>query len=124
MNSKINYFNSLIISLLLLISMTLFPFETLGSNWQEVTPSKYGRQWFDVNSVKSVDDNIIVISRFKPRDNIQEITYKMLVNCETQKFKDIKTNSETALFPEWKDSNGDSLIDQVIYQSCKTIKIK
>ena len=99
----------------------------LSHDWVEVPNSQYGEQLWDKNSFqKKEDGSIRVFSKFVPKtinSITQDILYTMDINCSENSFRDIalgakEFNEFKNNDSEWKDPNGDKLIQGVIDQVC------
>ena len=101
--------------------------DALPHEWVAVHKSPYGEQLWDRKSVqKNQDGSIRVFSKFIPKSNTdisQDILYTMDVNCSENSFRDVAVgakefNEFKNQDSEWKDPNGDKLIEGVIDQVC------
>ncbi len=121
-------FRSICIScFVLLLILYPSPIDALSHEWVAVPKSQYGEQLWDKNSVqKNEDGSIRVFSKFIPKSTTeitQDILYTMDVNCSEKFFRDVAVGAnEFNEFKnndsQWKDPNGDKLIEGVIDQVC------
>ena len=119
--NKFDYF----LKILVLILIILFNRTTLvygaNNNWIEVSKTPAGIQYLDTDSLIIKDKGIIEITtkylRIDPESSkeIEENIYAMKINCLTNKFKDIAVNGKKNLNAKWEVSNGDKLLDDVIF---------
>ena len=54
-------------------------------------------------------------------NNIEKNIYRMEINCEANKYKDISINGKNISRAKWEVPRGDKLIDDVISGSCKNV---
>ncbi|WP_036917521.1 MULTISPECIES: hypothetical protein [unclassified Prochlorococcus] len=121
MNSLRAIFN-LLFSLIILISPINNSFMQ-NNQWIEVDPSKYGRQWWDKNSIQSLDINIIEIKTFYlPSKNksyeTSGLMYNMEIDCSKSLYRDIAINGMPLVSKDWEAANGDYLINETINGAC------
>ena len=99
----------------------------INNNWIEVSSRKFGRQYWDSNSLINKEKGVIEIStkyfKIDPKDSgaFEENIYTMEINCITNKYKDISVNGNNNLIAKWEAPNGDKLINDVITESCKNV---
>tara|TARA_Y100001968_G_scaffold217759_1_gene200358 strand:- start:323 stop:724 length:402 start_codon:yes stop_codon:yes gene_type:complete len=121
--------NSLFIAFiitLLIFYINDYPANALNDNWIEVSSTSLGRQYLDKNSLINKDRGIIEITtKYLKIDsknkNIEENIYRMEINCDANKYKDISINGKNILRAKWELPNGDKLINDVISFSCKNV---
>ena len=120
----INYFLNLLLLILIIFYNNDLAYGA-NENWIEVSKTKTGMQYLDMDSLSSKGKDLIEIKtkylKVDPNDfkEIEENIYEMRINCSTNKFKDISVNGKRNLSANWVDPNGDQLIIDVIYESCK-----
>ena len=91
----------------------------ISNKWVYVKPSENGLQAYDINSIKRIDSsNISLLSKYMPKGSEETITYKMNINCSKRLFQDVSINGINVSQPLWQDAHGDSLIVQLLNQSC------
>ena len=130
-NQKIKNKLDYLLNILLLILIILFNKTNMvyaaNTNWIEVSKTPVGIQYIDRDSIDFRGKGIIELTTkyIKIDSNtskkIEENIYKMEINCLTNKFKDISVNGKKNLTAEWKDPNGDKLLDDVITDSCENV---
>ncbi len=92
--------------------------------WKEFASSENGIQFVDEASMKlNSKDNIELTSIFKPYKTLDESEVKqelfsMEIDCKRFLYKDNSINGVINTNAKWKESNGDSLIEEVIRISC------
>ena len=92
--------------------------------WKEFASSEDGIQFVDESSMKlNSKDNIELISIFKPYNTLNESEDKqelftMEIDCKRFLYRDNSINGVINTNAKWKESNGDSLIEEVIRISC------
>ena len=95
------------------------------NNWIEVNQTKEGRQFWDRDSLTEKGKGIIEIKtkyiRLESNTSraIEENIYLMRIDCLNSKYKDVSVNGEINLRPKWEISNKDTLIKEIISDSCK-----
>jgi len=98
-----------------------------NNNWIEISKTSTGIQYIDNDSIQKEEKGVIEIaSKYlkvdaKTSKVIEENIYIMDINCLTSKFKDISVNGKKNLTAKWEDPNGDTLINDVISNSCKNV---
>ena len=125
--NKFDYF----LKILVLIFLILFNRTNIvygaNSNWVEVSKTAAGIQYLEEDSLIIKGKGIIEIttkySKIDPESlkEIEENIYAMKINCLTNEFKDISVNGKKNLTAKWQASNGDKLLDDVIFDSCKNV---
>ena len=127
----INKTPSTIVKLLLLTLLLINMFDNsnkaigLESNWLEVKQTIDGRQFWDRNSLIKKEEGVIEISTKYLRLNsnnsevLEENIYLMAIDCINKKYKDISINGKRNSKSNWDISKGDTLINEVISDSCK-----
>ena len=129
-NRKTNKEADSLLILLIIISVIFYtnnyPVIALDSSWIEVSETSLGRQYLDRDSLINKDNGIIEIkTKYLKIDsknkNVEENIYRMEINCETNKYKDISINGKNILRAKWEVPNGDKLINDVIAVSCKNV---
>ena len=125
-------FKTLISSLLILIRTVIASFFLLDNflanykTWTEITSKSIESQLLDKGSLlKDQEGNLLVLSLFKKFQNSemkdQETTiYSMNIDYQNKLYRDILINSIPIKEPEWNETNGDVLIEQVINYACKS----
>ncbi len=100
-----------------------------GANkaWNKVSKTDTGIQYVDRDSINYIDKGVLEIkTKYLKVDNtskvVEEDIYTMRINCLTNRFKDISVNDKKILNAKWEEPNGDKLINDVIYDSCKNVK--
>ena len=132
-NFKNQHIISPMINLILIISLIITFMGTnsayaASEDWIEVKPTKEGRQLWNKNSLSKEEKEIINISTkyLKLKKNtpniLEENIYLMKIDCLTNSYKDIATNGSVNIDPKWQDTKGDTLINEVILDSCQSIK--
>ena len=121
----ISLFMILIITLIVFYSND-YPVNALDSSWIKVSETLSGRQYVDQDSLINRDKGIIEITTKYLRidsanDNVEENIYRMEIDCEANKYKDISINGKKNLRAKWELPNGDKLINDVISVSCKNV---
>ena len=124
----INFFKNIFLNCFTALWIFLpLPTDALSHDWIEVPKSQFGEQLWDKNSVQdNPNGSIRVFSKFIPRNSskiTQDILYTMDINCSDKSFKDIavgtkKFNEFQNIDSEWKNANGDILIQGIIDQVC------
>ena len=112
--------------MLVIFSTNSFSASALNSRWIEVSETSSGSQYWDKDSLINKDNGIVEITTKylnidAKNNNIEENIYRMEINCETNKYKDISINGKNILKAKWEDPNGDKLINDVISESCKNV---
>ena len=129
-NRKTNKEADSLLILLIIISVIFYtnnyPVSALDRTWIEVSETSLGRQYLDRDSLINKDNGIIEIkTKYLKIDsknkNVEENIYRMEINCETNKYKDISINGKNILRAKWEVPNGDKLINDVIAVSCKNV---
>jgi hypothetical protein len=93
-------------------------------DWQEVTATAAGRQWWDAGSLRlSRGGNLTVLSRFQPAAAEGEQTlasdlYVMEIDCGQRLYRDTSVNGIPRFGGEWQAAGSEALIDAVIEASC------
>ena len=129
-NQKIN---KALVSLLNLVAILIIIFSETSSvfgannNWVEVSKTPTGIQYLDKGSLKSKGKGIIDIKTkylkidTSTSNKIEENIYLMRINCLTNEFKDISVNGKKNLTANWEAPNGDKLLEDMIFNSCKNV---
>ena len=119
--------NFLLVLLILLIGIVPIKSIALDHDWVSVSPSKYGEQVWDKESIQvNADGTLRVLSKFIPKtknDITRDILYTMDINCSEKTFRDVavgadKFNEFENINAKWKYPNGDKLLLGVIDQVC------
>ena len=116
-----------IVTILIIFSINTNMVYGINNNWIEVSSTKFGRQYWDSNSLINKKKGVIEIStkyfKIDAKDSgaFEENTYTMEINCITNKYKDISVNDNNNLSAKWEDPNGDKLINDVIKESCENV---
>ena len=115
-----------LILLLLIFYTNSYPVSALNSSWIEVSEASFGGQYLDKDSFIIKDKGIIEITtKYLKNDsknnNIEENIYRMEINCEANKYKDISINGKNISKAKWEVPRGDKLINDVISVSCKNV---
>jgi hypothetical protein len=99
--------------------------------WNEVTPTAEGRQWWDAGSLRlSRKGALTVLSRFQPAAPEPEATgpsgrsapstlYVMELDCEQELYRDISVNGFPQFRAEWQAASGDSLSTEIVRAACR-----
>ncbi len=92
--------------------------------WIEVPPTKEGNQWWDMGSVREKNNKLRVLTKYKQaKSDLNEksnpILYVMDIDCEKNYFRDVSENGIPKFKKDWKSSQGDKLINEVIQQVCQ-----
>ncbi|AAP99902.1 hypothetical protein EV11_1574 [Prochlorococcus sp. SS52] len=96
----------------------------LDSKWIEVIPSKAGQQWLDKDSLNKITETKISIhTRFRPHSsknkaNLEDIDYIMNIDCLNKLYFDESIDGINQFTKNWKNSEGDLLIDETIESAC------
>ena len=112
---------SICIFILIILPTPSYAQILISHDWQEVNPTKHGRQWWDKeNIINKTNNKIRISSKFKPffDTNTDYYLYVMDIDCNQKLYKDISINGNKVDNKEWQGSHGDILIGQVIDQSC------
>ena len=118
------FFNLFLIIFILLFNKNNIAYAS-NTNWLEVSENKFGRQYWDKDSLIYKDNKTIEITTKylkideKNPNKIENNIYTMQINCLTNEYKDISINGKKNLNPKWDSQNGDKLINDVISDSCK-----
>ena len=116
----------ILILLLLIFYTSSYPVSALNSSWIKVSEASFERQYLDKDSFIIKDKGIIEITtKYLKNDsknnNIEENIYRMEINCEANKYKDISINGKNISKAKWEVPRGDKLINDVISVSCKNV---
>ncbi|WP_341879908.1 hypothetical protein [Synechococcus sp. UW140] len=93
-------------------------------DWQEVTPTAEGRQWWDKGSLRrNRKGELTVLSRFSanPDQSGKSQTgalYVMALDCDEQLYKDLQVNGLPRPRTQWQLVGSEDLIAEVLQQSC------
>ena len=123
------YTFKILFAYLLIFLINILPLEVsaLSHNWIGVTPSKYGEQLWDQQSIKINEDGTRrVLSKFIPKTKSEitkDILYTMDINCSEKTFRDVAVGADEFnefenINAKWKYPNGDKLLLDVIDQVC------
>ena len=125
--NKFDYIlNTLVLILIIFLNSPNIVYGT-NINWIEVSKVPEGIQYIDRDSLGIKGKGVIELTtkylKINPNDSmeIEENIYTMRINCLTNKFKDISINGKKNLTAKWEDPNGDKLLDEVIFDSCKNV---
>jgi hypothetical protein len=99
-------------------------------DWQAVTPTSEGQQWWDAGSLRlSRGGNLSVLSRFLPAgpDGAEEgpgrgrlgDLYVMEIDCGQKLFRDTSVNGIPRFGAPWQAAADDDLVISVIEASCR-----
>tara|TARA_B100001029_G_C14753499_1_gene282080 strand:+ start:88 stop:528 length:441 start_codon:yes stop_codon:yes gene_type:complete len=122
------FFKSLVITLTLFFNCTNIAYGA-NNNWIEVSRTPEGIQYMDKYSINKIDKDVIEIKTKYLKKNInltkeiEETIYTMRINCLTNIFKDISVNGKKNFSAKWEGTNGDKLIEDVITDGCKMLKL-
>ena len=108
-------------------------------NWQEVTATREGRQWWDSGSLRrNREGNVTVLSRFQsrpPEDEAPATTtsaaaaarpaprldarlYVMELDCDQGLYRDTSVNGLPQFGPQWLPVGNDDLTAEVLREAC------
>ena len=114
--------------LLVLVGAGALPAFAGPVDWQEVTATSEGRQWWDSGSLRRTKaGNLSVLSRFQratpesednQRQRLADL-YVMEIDCDQQLFRDTSINGLPQFKAPWLPASGDNLISSVIEASCQ-----
>ena len=110
--------------LILILNNSEFAFGIGNVDWVLLKENNDGKEWIDRGSIKSVNDNeIVVLTKYfknpkESSDKGQLFLYVMKINCDDKTFKDTSINGIPQFGSKWQTSNNDELIDVVIEKSC------
>mgnify|MGYP001454789519 CR=1 FL=1 len=115
-----------IILILLFFYTNSYPANALNSSWIVVSEASFGRQYLDKDSFIIKDKEIIEITTKhlkidSKNNNIEENIYRMEINCEANKYKDISINGKNISRAKREVPRGDKLINDVISVSSKNV---
>ena len=120
------FLNPLILSIIILFNNNTLVYG-VSNNWLEVSKTSSGIQYLDRESLKIKGEGLIEIKtkylKFDPYNSneIEENIYLMKINCLTKEFKDVSVNGKKNLTAKWEAPNGDKLLEDVIFNSCKIV---
>jgi hypothetical protein len=117
---------------LLLLVFSWLPAPALAGpvDWQELTATAEGRQWWDAGSLRvNRDGNLTVLSRFQPaasgdaetRDSARpapSTLYVMEIDCGQTLFRDTSINGFPQWNSSWQPAGADGLIEETIAAVC------
>ena len=119
---------------LLLLVFSWLPAPALAGpvDWQELTATAEGRQWWDAGSLRvNRDGNLTVLSRFQPaasgdaetRDSAStrpapSTLYVMEIDCGQTLFRDTSINGFPQWNSSWQPAGADGLIEETIAAVC------
>ena len=114
--------------LLVLVGAGALPAFAGPVDWQEVTATSEGRQWWDSGSLRRTKTgHLSVLSRFQSaptedgsnqRQRLADL-YVMEIDCDQQLFRDTSINGLPQFKAPWLPASGDNLISSVIEASCQ-----
>jgi hypothetical protein len=99
--------------------------------WNEVTPTAEGRQWWDAGSLRlSRKGALTVLSRFQPAIPEPEASgssgrgaastlYVMELDCDQELYRDISVNGFPQFRAEWQAASGDALSTEILRAACR-----
>lgn len=99
--------------------------------WNEVTPTAEGRQWWDAGSLRlSRKGALTVLSRFQPAAPEPEATgpsgrgapstlYVMELDCDQELYRDVSVNGFPQFRAEWQAASGDALSTEILRSACR-----
>tara|TARA_Y100001968_G_scaffold289005_1_gene291694 strand:- start:389 stop:790 length:402 start_codon:yes stop_codon:yes gene_type:complete len=125
-NKEVYSFFMIIIIIFVIFYTNNYPVNALNSSWIEVSETSLGRQYLDKYSLIYKDKGIIEITtkyiKIDSKKNIVDKNiYRMEINCDANKYKDISVNGKNILRAKWEDPSRDKLINDVISVSCKNV---
>ena len=122
-----------LLALALLAAVMLLPATAMAGpvDWQELTATSEGRQWWDAGSLRmNRDGNLTVLSRFQPatpsesdgaapnqRPPVSEL-YVMEIDCGQSLFRDTSINGIPQWGSRWQPAGPDGLIEETIQAVC------
>ena len=122
---------SLLLSVLILTLYSVNRIVNAASiDWVEVKSTTEGRQFWDRNSLSNEGNGVIEIStkylKLEPSnlEVLEDNRYLMKIDCIEDKYEDISVNGIMNTEQKWEYSNKDTLISEVIKDSCQSIKTK
>ncbi|MEB3264674.1 MAG: hypothetical protein VKJ66_09915 [Synechococcus sp.] len=113
--------------LLLALSWCAAPALAGPVDWQELTPTAEGRQWWDAGSLRiNRDGNLTVLSRFQPAASSDDerarppasSLYVMEIDCGQTLFRDTSINGFRQWNSSWQPAGADGLIEETIAAVC------
>jgi hypothetical protein len=119
-----------LIGALLLVSLLLAgaaPSWAGPVDWQEVEPSRAGRQWWDAGSLRpGPGGRLSVLSRFQPADDPDGTSerspigrlYVMDLDCGQELFRDTAINGLPRWGAPWQAAATDDLTTRVLRAAC------
>ncbi len=122
-----NFFSLCFAFLILVLNNSEFAYGIGNVDWVLLKENNDGKEWIDMGSIKSINDNeISVLTKFlrnptDSNDKEQLSLYVMRINCTEKKFKDTSINGIPQLNSKWQTSNNDELIDAVIEKGCSEV---
>ena len=136
----------LALALILVLQLLVVPAAWAGPvNWQEVTATSEGRQWWDSGSLRrNREGNVTVLSRFQPQaaeerppaaatdaSNASDASvpvsprarndarlYVMELDCDQGLYRDTSVNGLPQFGAQWLPVGNDDLTAEVLRESC------
>ncbi len=129
----------LLLAMVLVLQLLVVPAAWAGPvNWQEVTATAEGRQWWDSGSLRrNREGNVTVLSRFQsspPEDEAPATTsapaaarpaprldarlYVMELDCDQGLYRDTSVNGLPQFGPQWLPVGNDDLTAEVLREAC------
>ncbi|MFZ0408855.1 MAG: hypothetical protein WAM11_12205 [Cyanobium sp.] len=129
-----------LLALVLIVQLLLVPAAWAGPvNWQEVTATGEGRQWWDSGSLRrNREGHVTVLSRFQPSaaDDIAPAAgdgtepaprrarndgrlYVMELDCDQSLYRDTSVNGLPQFGAQWLPVGNDDLTAEVLRQACE-----
>lgn len=130
----------LAVALVLIVQLLVVPAAWAGPvNWQEVTATAEGRQWWDSGSLRrNREGHVTVLSRFQPspaddrapaageasepttpRARNDARLYVMELDCDQGLFRDTSVNGLPQFGAQWLPVGNDDLTAEVLRQACE-----
>ena len=129
----------LLLALLVVIQLLIAPAAWAGPvNWQEVTATGEGRQWWDSGSLRrNREGNVTVLSRFqptpaeaaapapadpaaakRPASRMDAHLYVMELDCDQGLYRDTAINGLPQFGAQWLPVGSDDLTAEVLQGAC------
>jgi hypothetical protein len=129
----------LLLALVLVLQLFVSPAAWAGPvNWQEVTATREGRQWWDSGSLRrNREGNVTVLSRFQPKPpeasapanaadgeaarpaaRTDARLYVMELDCDQGLYRDTSVNGLPQFGAQWLPVGNDDLTAEVLREAC------
>ena len=124
MKNFFNYCSLFFACLILILNNSEFAYGIGNVDWELLKENNDGKEWIDRGSIKSINDNeIVVLTKYfknakESSDKGQLFLYVMKINCDDKTFKDTSINGIPQFGSKWQTANNDELINVVIEKSC------